>query len=91
MESFNFLLQFDPAHILSLAARLITGRTFGYHFDELAIGEFVKFAEKILADHRELLRDPTNAVRFGEILDVFVSAGWPAATQIVTRLDAAVR
>jgi hypothetical protein len=91
MESFNFLLQFDPPHILRLAARLITGRTFGYHFDELAIGEFVKFAEKILADHKEILRDPTNAVLFGEILDIFVSAGWPAATQIVTRLDAAVR
>ena len=91
MESFNLLLPFDPPRILSLVARLITGRTFGYHFDELAIGEFVKFAEKLLADHKETLRDPANAVHFGEVLDVFVSAGWPAATQIVTRLDAAVR
>lgn len=91
MESFNLLLPFDPPGILRRVARLITGRTFGYHFDELAIGEFVKFAEKLLADHKETLRDPVNAVHFGEVLDVFVSAGWPAATQIVTRLDAAVR
>jgi uncharacterized protein (DUF1778 family) len=57
----------------------------------MAIGEFVKFAEKVLADHREVLRDETSAVRFAEILDVFVRAGWPAATQIVLKMDAAIR
>jgi hypothetical protein len=91
MESFNRLLPFDPEHVLKLAWRLITGRTLGYQFDQMAIGEFVGFAEKILADHRALLREEVNAVRFAEILDVFVSAGWPQATQIVLRMDAAVR
>jgi hypothetical protein len=91
MESFNKLLSYDPAHVLKLTARLITGRTFGYQFDSFAIGEFVKFSEKFLADHKELLRESTNALYFAEILDVFVSAGWPDATQIVTRLDAAIR
>jgi hypothetical protein len=91
MESFNHLLAVDPDHILKLTRCLITGRTLGYEFDQMAIGEFVKFAEKLMADHRELLRDETNAVRFAEILDVFVRAGWPVATQIVLRMDAAVR
>jgi KaiC/GvpD/RAD55 family RecA-like ATPase len=91
MESFNKLLSYDPAHVLKLTARLITGRTFGYQFDSFAIGEFVKFSEQFLADHKELLRESTNALYFAEILDVFVSAGWPDATQIVTRLDAAIR
>jgi len=91
MESFNRLLPFDSEHVLKLAWRLITGRTLGYQFDQMAIGEFVSFAEKILADHKELLREEVNAVYFAEILDVFVSAGWPQATQIVLRMDAAVR
>jgi KaiC/GvpD/RAD55 family RecA-like ATPase len=91
MESFNKLLSYDPAHVLKLTARLITGRTFGYQFDSFAIGEFVKFSERLLADHKELLRESTNALYFAEILDVFVNAGWPDATQIVTRLDAAIR
>lgn len=91
MESFNRLLPFNPEHVLKLVWRLITGRTFGYQFDQMAIGEFVGFAEKILADHKALLREEVNAVRFAEILDVFVSAGWPQATQIVLRMDAAVR
>lgn len=91
VESFNRLLPFNPEHVLKLAWRLITGRTLGYQFDQMAIGEFVGFAEKILVDHRALLREEVNAVRFAEILDVFVSAGWPQATQIVLRMDAAVR
>jgi len=91
MESFNHLLALDPERVVRLTRYLITGRTFGYEFDQMAIGEFVNFAEKVLADHREVLRDETNAVRFAEILDVFVRAGWPAAAQIVLKMDAAIR
>lgn len=91
MESFNHLLSFDPPRVLKLAWWLITGRTLGYQFDQMAIQEFVKFAESILADYKELLRDEVNAIRFAEILDVFVSAGWSQATRIVMRMDAAVR
>jgi hypothetical protein len=91
LECFNRLLPFNPGQVLSLAWWLITGRTFGYQFDQMAIAEFVRFAEQILADHKTMLRDRTNAVRFAEILDVFVSAGWPDATRIVLELDDAIR
>lgn len=91
MESFNRLLPFDPERILRLAWWLITGRTMGYQFDAMAVGEFVTFTEKILADHKGLLRDAVNISRFSEILDVFAKAGWPEATRIVLRMDSAVR
>jgi hypothetical protein len=91
MESFNRLLPIDPGRVLMLAWRLITGRTFGYQFDQMAIGEFVSFADKILSGHKELLRDEVSAVHFAEILDVFVSPGWPDATRLVLRMDSAVR
>jgi hypothetical protein len=91
MESFNRLLPINPERILKLAWRLITGRTFGYQFDQMAIGEFISFADKILSEHRELLRDEVSALHFAEILDIFVSAGWPDATRLVFRMDSAVR
>jgi AAA domain len=91
MGSFNRLLPIDPERVLKLASWLITGRTFGYQFDQMAIQEFVRFAESILADHKALLHEEVHAVRFAEILNVFVSAGWPQATRIVMRMDAAVR
>jgi hypothetical protein len=91
MESFNRLLPFDPQRILRLVWYLITGRTFGYQFDQMAIHEFAVFAERILADYKELLREQRSAVQFAEILDVFANAGWPEATRLVLRMDAAVR
>lgn len=91
MESLIHLLTVSPERILKLTWFLITGRTFGYEYDHMAIQEFVRFAEKLLADHRELLRDGTNAVRFAQILDVFVRVGWPRATQIVLQMDSALR
>jgi hypothetical protein len=93
VESFNTLLPINPSEVLEATARLITTtrETSGYAFDALAIQPFVQFAEKMLADHKDILREGNNAVYFAEILDAFVSAGWPIATQFVMRLDAALR
>ena len=91
MESSNRLLPSNPENVVKLAWRLITGRTLGYQFDQMAFGEFVGFSEKMLADYKTVLREEVDAIRFGECLDVFVSAGWPQATQIVRRMDVAVR
>jgi hypothetical protein len=73
------------------ARRLTTGRILGYQFDAMAIGQFVLFAERLLADYKSLLREDENALSFAEILDVFVDAGWPQATQIVLPPGAVVR
>jgi hypothetical protein len=91
MESFNRLLPINPTRVLKLVWLLITGYTFGYQFDEMAIGEFVKFADRLLADDKNLLSNDDDVIRFSEVLDVFVKAGWPQATEIVFKLDAAVR
>jgi hypothetical protein len=91
MEAFNRLLPINAERVLKLAWSVITGSTLGYPFDQMAIQEFVKFAEAILADHRDLLREEQHAVRFAEILDVFVEAGWPEATRIIIQMDSAVR
>lgn len=52
----------------------------GYQSDEMAIAEVVRFAEIIMADHKEILKDPTNAVNLVFIFDQFVEFGWPQAT-----------
>jgi len=50
-----------------------------------------KGSGEIASDYKELLRDKESAIQFAEILDVFVSAGWPDAPRLVFRMDAAVR
>ena len=63
----------------------------GYQSDQMAIEEIVQFAEVILADHKEILNDPTNASNLASILDQFVEVGGSQATQFDMKLDSAVR
>jgi hypothetical protein len=91
MELFRTTVSYDPPRVLQLAADLFKGFNMGYQSDQMAIGEIVQFAEVILADHKEILKDPSNASNLASILDQFVEVGWPQATQLVMKLDGAVR
>jgi hypothetical protein len=91
LELFRTTVSYDPPRVLQLAADLFKGFNMGYQSDQMAIGEIVQFAEVILADHKEILKDPTNASNLASILDQFVEVGWPQATQLVMKLDSAVR
>ena len=77
--------------MLQLTADLFKGFNMGYQSDPMAIGEVVRFAEIILADHKEILKAPTNASNLAFVLDQFVEFGWPEATQLLMKLDSAVR
>ncbi len=91
MEIFNAVVSAEPVKVLMLASTLLNGPRLGYEFDQMAITQVVQLTETLLADHREILRDGQNAARLGDIIDVFVSAGWPQATRLVMRLDSAIR
>ena len=91
MQTFSSVVSYHPEVVLDLTASLLTGFTFGYEFDSLAIGEVVKLTEVVLADHKDILAKPQNAANLGTVLDVFLSAGWPDATRLVMRLENAVR
>ena len=57
----------------------------------MGITETVKLAERVLADHKDVLRNRESANALGGILDPFVRAGWPEAVRLVFRLDEAIR
>ena len=82
---------YDPEYIIPLAAQVVkAGSAFSYQFDPMAIKEVVELAERCLADHKETLKYPAVATAFGEILDIFVRAGWPEALQLTFKLDQAI-
>jgi hypothetical protein len=80
-------LDVDPRGTLLLLARIVrAGRSYRYESDQLAAGLMVRLIERYLAEYRHLLRGDNNlqsALR--EILETFV--GWPAALQLIYRLD----
>jgi hypothetical protein len=91
VELFRTTVSYDPARVLQLTADLFKGFNMRYQSDQMAIAEVVRFTEIILADHREILKELTNAANLAFILDQFVEFGWSQATQLLMKLDSAVR
>lgn len=90
MELFNHLLECDPISVLGLASRLSTMNLLSYQFDELAVSEMTRFVERFLADYKQYLADPDVAAKLGQILDLFIDAGWAEATRLLSSLDRAM-
>jgi hypothetical protein len=92
MQLLNGVLSFDPSAVVGFAAAVCrASKPLNYQFDSMAVGEMVKLVEHVLADHREILRETPTADSLGEMLDIFVSAGWPQAMSLTFRLDEVVR
>jgi hypothetical protein len=92
MQTLNGVLSFDPGAIIECAAAVCrAAKALKYQFDPLAVQEMVKLVERVLADHRELLRETTTANALGEMLDIFASAGWTQAMNLTFKLDQAIR
>jgi hypothetical protein len=80
-------LDVDPRGVLlRLAAIVRAGRNHRYESDQLAVGLMVRLIERYLAEYRHLLRgDADLQAALREILETFI--GWPAALQLIYRLD----
>ena len=68
------------------SALVRAGRKFGYQFEGLAVDRVVEIFGYFLADHRELFENEVRRRKLIDCLDVFVAAGWPAATRFLYRL-----
>jgi hypothetical protein len=92
MEIFTGVLRYEPGEMIKLAAKTCKAASaLSYQFDAMAISEVVKLVERSLADYKEALKDPSVATALGEMLDLFVRAGWPEALRLTFKLDDAVR
>jgi hypothetical protein len=88
-ETLEAYIALDPARVLLRIARVVkASKTHGYQFESLAIDLVVKIVERYLAEYRHLLRDNEDCrLAVVDVLDIFVLAGWPAARQLVFRMD----
>ena len=92
MQTLNAVLPFDPVAVVTYAAAVCRASAkLGYHYDSMAVDEMTKLVERVLADHKDVLRSPEAANAIGEMLDTFVTAGWTTAMMLTFRLDEAIR
>lgn len=92
MVTLNGVLAYDPGPVITYAAAVCRASSpLKYQFDPMAIPVLVQFVERVLADHKDALRDTATVTALGEMLDTFAKASWPEAVQLTFRLDQALR
>ena len=84
----SFLAPGEPetAFDLTSSALVRAGRKYGYQFEGAALDRVVRIVGYFLADHRGLFENEIRRQKLIDCLDVFVDAGWPAATRLLYRL-----
>lgn len=93
VQTLHHLLPYSPEEVFLLAAESIrTSSTAGFQFESLAVPEVVKIVQRVLADHRDILKAHNGTERPAltallEVLDIFVEAGWPEARSLTHRLE----
>ena len=90
LQLMNGILNVDPVRVLAFAAAVCEGGSyFGFELDSSARDEAVRLVDRALADHKDTLKSSANSV--GQMLDLFVKAGWSEALALTFRLDDAFR
>ena len=84
----SFLAPGEPetAFDLIFNALVGSGRKYGYQFEGAAVDRVIEIVGYFLADHRGLFENEVRRRKLIDCLDVFVDAGWPAATRLLYRL-----
>ena len=77
----------DPAGMFRLIAKsVMSSAKFGYQFEAMGADVVVRIVETYLADHREIFSNEARLNELMDLLNLFVSAGWPAAQSLTFRL-----
>ena len=78
-----------PHEVFLITRRILrSGEKWGYQYESLAVGTFVRLMERFLAEYRFLFQDNSDCREaLVEMLDIFVRAGWPQAQRLTYRLE----
>jgi hypothetical protein len=83
------LLEFDPDGVfLRLHHVIVSAQSGGFEFESLAADVVVRTVKRFLAEYRTVLRENGKCrAALVEILNTFVTVGWPAAQQLTYDLE----
>ena len=89
LEALETFISVDPPGVFLLSHQVLkSGKKGAYEYDSLAIGTFVKFVERFLAEYRFVFQEnPPCRTALIEVLDIFVQAGWSEAQKLTYRLE----
>ncbi|MEZ2337294.1 hypothetical protein AB6735_16745, partial [Mucilaginibacter sp. RCC_168] len=87
MQLLNFLFPADPVYILELASDTVAcASANSFTYDQTTMQETMKLTERILADHKGILKDQANFNHLLSILNHFANSGWLEALELIWKL-----
>jgi hypothetical protein len=87
IQALEHFIPADPAGVFRLIVKSVMASSrFGYAFESMGADVIVRIVEKYLADYRAVFSDDARLNELMACLNLFVSAGWPAAQSLTFRL-----
>ncbi|PLZ01141.1 hypothetical protein CY652_17825 [Burkholderia sp. WAC0059] len=87
IQALENFIQADPPSVFRLIVKSVMASSrFGYAFESMGADVIVRVVEKYLADYRDVFSDDARLGELMACLNLFVSAGWPAAQSLTFRL-----
>lgn len=89
IETLQSFVPFSPAEVFHAISNVIrSAKSWGYQYESMAVDLLVKVIERYLAEQRNLLQEDLQCrEELIDILETFVSAGWPSALRLSYRME----
>jgi hypothetical protein len=93
VQTLEMFVPVDPAGVFLLVGRaVLAGRLWSYHFEDQAVELVVRIIRTYIAEHRSIFEKYPDCLRvLRELLDLFITAGWPSARTVAYRVDEVFR
>jgi hypothetical protein len=93
VQTLEMFVPVDPAGVFLLIGKaVLAGRLWCYHFEDQAVELVVRIIRTYIAEHRSIFERNPDCLRvLRELLDLFITAGWPSARIVAYRVDEVFR
>ena len=93
VQTLEMYVPVDPAGVfLLIGEAVLSGRLWSYHFEDQAVELVVRIIRTYIAEHRSIFERHRDCLRvLRELLDLFITAGWPSARIVAYRVDEVFR
>lgn len=87
LQLYEVIIPLDPPLVFDLMAQALKGgERFGYQHESMGLDLFVRLIGLFLADYKSLFETSDKRNALIDCLEIFMSAGWPAARRLLYRL-----
>jgi hypothetical protein len=93
VQTLEMYVPVDPAGVFLLIGKaVLASRLWSYHFEDQAVELVVRIIRTYIAEHRSIFEKNLKCLRvLRELLDLFITAGWPSARIVAYRVDEVFR